>query len=107
MVDGTEKVILLLKVDGCYGGKEVTAAAGFHFNEYDSVVFFCNDIYIPMAGMPVAFQDDITFLAQIGSSQFLAPYARLQMCRAIFGQSVTDFAPFQPCLPLVLLYAPL
>ena len=41
--------------------------------------------------MPVAFQDDITFLTQICGSQFFVPYVRLQMCRTVFCQSVTFF----------------
>ena len=46
VVDGKEKVVLFLKVDGCYGVEDVTTAAGFHLNEHNYVVFLRNDINI-------------------------------------------------------------
>ena len=48
VVDGEAQVLLLLIVNGLERVAEISAAAGFHLNEYDTFALLCNDVYVTM-----------------------------------------------------------
>ncbi len=74
VVDGSQQVVLLLVVYCLLRTDEILAAACLHLNKDDASVLLCDDVNITMTGMPVALQDDIAFLTQVGYCDFFSAF---------------------------------
>ena len=79
MVDGKAQILQFLIVDSRFRLGKQTVLPGLYFYKYRTVVILCDDVYVAMAGMPVALQNHIAFLTQVGCCYFFSADTQLDM----------------------------
>lgn len=95
VIHGQPQVLQLLVIDGKLRISQPVATTGLHLYKNKAITVLGNDIDVTMTGMPIALQNDVTFLSQINYCHLFAPNAYLQMMRAFVRKLLPTPASIQ------------